>query len=107
LAALAPSLERLVDNALVLEGFLTWADTNNVDCAPMVRTGDESGPADGSKMAGVAGSIFVNRPVNGVSTKDSVFDSVVAATHRSDAGAFTAVPRGPSRWQVQSQESLM
>ena len=89
-------------NGLVLDYFLTWADTNNFVFAPMVRTRDEAGPVDASKMAGVAEWIFLN----GLARNDSVFDSVVAATLRSDAVALTAPPRDSRLWRVQSQEIL-
>jgi hypothetical protein len=101
-ARVANSLERLVDDALVLDRFLMGTDTNTIDLAPMVKAAD-SGPVDASKMAGVAGRISFNRPVNGVSANDCVFfDLVVAATLGSDAGAFIGVPHGPSPRQVQS-----
>ena len=61
-----------MDDALVLDRFLTRADTISFDFAPMVKTGEESSPADVG----------------------------------SDAGAFTALPHGPSPWPVQAQESV-
>lgn len=99
---MANSLERVVDDALVLDRFLMGTDTNTIDLAPMVKAADESGPVDASKMAGVARRISFNRPVNGVSANDCVFDLVVAATLGSDADAFIGVPHGPSPRQVQS-----
>ena len=79
-ARVANSLERVVDDALVLDRFLMGTDTNTIDLAPMVKAADESGPVDASKMAGVAGRISFNRPVNGVSANNCVFGLVVAAT---------------------------
>ena len=92
-----------MDNALDPDRFLTWADTNNSEFSPLVKTTDECSPVDASKLAGLAGWIPVDRRVRGFARNDGVFDSVVAPALGSDDGTCTALSRG-SRPSVKTMD---